>query len=340
MSDLNLNSEDKSPEWAREVPRKRFSFPYTKLEILSWLKNNTFGPSHKFEDLTDFIPQKSVRNSIIPKIKLGFLGDIMRIKEKEFTIGENVIEFFKDIDFLVGNFEGTITDAKRSFMSQEHTERILSVLESLFPPEKFVLGCANNHSGDFGWTEFNKSYQLLKDRGFLAFGRRDEPAILLKDQVNIVCCTVWSNQKCAYIPYLKDAEEAFDKNAAFNVLFPHWGYEVQLYPNPKQIKLAKQLLGVWGLIVGHHSHCPQAITAYDIGNTNKVIAYSLGDFCTHLGIKKYRHGIIVKAELGPGGDDVWRVGEVDWKFTHVKKIDKNSRKIVLKDTCKYFKKKL
>ncbi len=337
---MTAQESKSSPDWAHDKPRKKISFPYTVTEILSWLKNNTIGPSHKFKDLTDFIPQKSIRNPITPKVKLGFFGDFMRMKEKDLLIGENVIGFFQDVDFLIGNFEGTISDAKRVFMAQEHTEKIIPVLENLFKPSNFVLACANNHSGDFGWTEFNKSYQMLKDRGFLVIGRRDEPAILLNDQVNVVCCTTWSNQPCDYIPYLKDVEADVNSAAVFNVLFPHWGYEEQLYPNPRHIERGKQLLDKWDLIIGHHSHCPQPITTYDINGTNKVLAYSLGDFCTHLNLKKYRHGMVVKVDLGPGSDGIWRIGEVEWKFSWVHKIDKKSSEIQLRDTCKYFKDKL
>jgi hypothetical protein len=325
-------------EWAKEIPRKKLSTPYTLTEKLSWIKNNLIGPSKKFKNLTSFIPQKSILNEITPKCRLGFLGDIMKMNNKDLQIDPAVKAFFQNVDFLVGNFEGTISKAKKVFMVQEHTEGILSSLETLFPPAKFVLSCANNHSGDFGWSEFNKSYQKLKDRGFRVIGQRDEPSIILNDSVNIVSCTDWSNQpNTPYVGYLDQAMVFFHPKAACNILYPHWGYEMQLYPNPKQIKFGKELLIQWDLIVGHHSHVPQPITSYEINQSNKLLAYGLGDFSTGLTLKKYQQGIVVKLEVGPSKTGRWQVGNVEWKFTRVHEIDKNLMKVKLEDACDYFK---
>lgn len=325
-----------SSDWAKEIPRKKLSTPYSFTEKLSWLKNNLIGPSKKFKNLTTFIPQKSTLNEITPKCRLGFLGDIMKMNKKDLQIDPTIKSFFQDINFLVGNFEGTISKAKKVFMVQEHTEGILSSLETLFPPSKFALSCANNHSGDFGWGEFNKSYQILKNHGFIVFGRRDEPSILLNNNVNIASCTDWSNQpNTPYVGYLDQATP--NLGAACNILYPHWGYEMQLYPNLKQIELGKELLKQWALIIGTHSHVPQPITSYEINQSNKLLAYGLGDFSTGLGLKKYQNGIVVKLDVGPSKAGHWQVGNVEWKFTRVHEIDEKVMEVKLEDACKYFK---
>jgi len=327
-------------EWACERPRKKISTPYNLAEKISWIKNNLFGPSQKFKKSTRFIPQSTNLNDISPKFKLGFVGDIMKMGKRNLEFEEGVIQFFKDVDYLIGNFEGTISNAKKVFMAQEHNERIISSLKTLFPPEKTILTNANNHSGDFGWTEFNKSYDILKNNGFMVIGRRDEPTILLEDQINIVNVTNWSNQPCLYIPTFNDIDKYFNAEAKFNILSPHWGYESQLYPNPKQIKLGKKLLEIWDLIHGHHTHCPQPITSYEINNLNKLLAFSLGDFCIGLKMKKYRYGIIFKTEIGPGhDDDKWRVGKVEWRFVFTNHINKQKSVIELSNNCKYFEKR-
>ncbi|MDD1777540.1 MAG: CapA family protein [Candidatus Helarchaeota archaeon] len=340
-----MGSQDKlirvgDSDWAKEIPRKKLSTPYNLTEKLSWLKNNLVGPSKKFKNLTSFIPQKSTLNEITPKCRLGFLGDIMKMNNKDLQIDPAIKSFFQDVDFLVGNFEGTISKAKKVFMVQEHTEGILSSLETLFPPSKFALSCANNHSGDFGWSEFNKSYQILKNHGFIVFGRRDEPSILLNDSVNITNCTAWSNQpNTPYVGYLDQATAFFNPKVECNILYPHWGYEMQLYPNPKQIELGKDLLKQWALIVGHHSHVPQPITSYEMNHSNQLLAYGLGDFSTGLGLKKYQNGIVVKLDLGSSKTGQWEVGTVEWKFTRVHEIDKNHMEVKLEDECDYFKKR-
>ncbi|MHA1651489.1 MAG: CapA family protein [Candidatus Helarchaeota archaeon] len=337
MGIQDKNQAGKTYKWAVDTPRKRFSTPYNLIEGLQWILHNVIRPSRKFWKLTKFIPQKVVLNKISPQIKLGFVGDIMRTEGKKLTFAPEVIAFFKDVDFLIGNFEGTITRKEtKIFAAQVHSKNILASLEKLFPPERFVLTFANNHAGDFGWSEFNKSYQMVKEYGFKTMGRRDEPSILLNNQVNIVNCTAWSNQPdTPYIAYLRDSNAYLNPRSKFNILYPHWGYEMQLYPNPKQIKLAKTLLKRWDMIIGHHSHCPQPITAYEVERETKLVAYSPGDFCISIRYKKYFWGIVVKVELGPA-DGKWKVGSVEWKFTKVYEIDKNTLEIRLKKRCKYF----
>jgi poly-gamma-glutamate capsule biosynthesis protein CapA/YwtB (metallophosphatase superfamily) len=328
------------PGWARETPRKRVSIPYSYKEMLVWIKNNVFGPSKKYKELTNFLPQKSELNPITPKIKLGFIGDIMKMTQMDLQISPEVKEFFKKVDYVIGNFEGTISNAKKVFMAQEHSKAILRSLESIFPPEKFVLGVANNHSGDFGWSEFSKSYQILKDYGFQTIGRRDEPSILLNNQVNVTACTFWTNQPCQYIVKFKEIPDIYNEEADFNILFPHWGYEMQLYPNPWWMRLGKLLLKRWDMIVGHHSHCPQPITAYKMNGINKLLAYSLGNFCIGLTMKKYLHSIVMKVEVGPSNNGKWQAGSVEWKFTRMNKINNTTTEVELQDTCKYFSDKL
>ncbi len=341
MGDQQVSEDVEGQEWAKDSPRKKISTPYNFAEKMSWLKNNLFGPSKKFKKLTEFLPQVTEVNPITPNLKLGFLGDIMPMKEKQLQIRPEIVDFFKDVDYLIGNFEGTITAKEEEvFMAQKHSEDIIKNLKTLCPPERFILGSANNHAGDFGWSEFNNSYELLKEEGFLTVGRRDEPSILLNGQVSITACTSWSNQpNTPYIIYMDEIDELINPEADFNILYPHWGYEIQLYPNPKQIRFAKSLLGKWDLIIGHHSHCPQPITSYPRDGVSQVVAYSLGDFTIAINMKKYHWGMIAKVELGPG-EEGWQVGTVEWKFVHGQKVNDTLFEVQLEDSCKYFKDKL
>ncbi|MFX0099661.1 MAG: CapA family protein [Candidatus Hodarchaeota archaeon] len=328
--------EDKF-DWARDIQRKRFSTPYNFKENMSWLKNNVLGPSKKFKELTRFIPQEMTLNAITPELTLGFIGDIMKMKGETLGISNELKEFIKPVDYLIGNFEGTIINEKIGLMTQVHDEKILNDLKHLFAPERFVLSCANNHSGDFVWSEFNKSYQKLKDHGFLVIGRKDKPSILLDNQVNVLSCTDWSNQpNTGFILYLDAIDEFHDPSARFNILYPHWGYEMQLYPKPAQIEIGKKLLEKWDAIIGHHSHCPQPVTSYSINKINKLLAYSLGNFCFEPDYKMYYHGIIIKVQVGPDDGGNWQMGKVEWKFTRLHKDSEKNIEIKLDDKCRFF----
>ncbi|MHA1229415.1 MAG: CapA family protein [Candidatus Helarchaeota archaeon] len=323
--------------WRCDVPRKWFSTPYSFTEKLSWLKNNLIRPSRKYSKLTKFIPQDYELNKVETKIRIGFIGDIMRMGRRELDFDQTLIDFFNDADYLVGNFEGTISAKKKVFMAQDHSEKILYDLEKLFKPDRFILGCANNHSGDFGWTEFENSYNLIKQHGFIPIGRRDEGSIVIDDLINLVAVTKWSNQPCRYVAKFDSRDAYYDAGAEFNILYPHWGYEMQLYPNPRQIQIGKDILNKWDLIIGHHPHVPQPITAYDINEQKKLLAYSLGNFCWNVKFRRYLNGMVVLISIGPTEDGTWAVGKVKWKFTKVEHINPESSIVKLVESCKYFK---
>lgn len=312
------------------------SGPYSPRETLDWIANSLFGPSSKYAELSEFIPHTVVLNEIEPALTLGFFGDVMQMKGKRLDFGRDLVGFFAEADYLVGNFEGVVTTTPGGPMASVQTEAVLEALGRLFPPGRTVLTNANNHSCDFGGAELAESLRIQKEHGYLTIGARQEPAVLLDGRINVVSVTEWSNRPCDHLARLEDAAAARDPNAMLNVLSPHWGYEMQLYPTPEQIERGNSLLGMWDLIVGHHTHYPQVITAYDIGPMRKLLAYSLGDFCTYLPIEKYLQGIVLRVEVGPAEDGVWRVGRVDWRCSSIDQGDDEVTRVDLADRCRHF----
>ena len=312
------------------------STPYSFNEKIAWLTNNLFGPSTKYKKLTPFIPESATLNKITPKFTIAFLGDIMMVPGRRLTFSNDLKQFFSDADYLVGNFEGTITSTQRGLLGSKHSEDILIDLKALFPAERIILTNANNHTCDYPRQELDRSYQLQKQHGFIPIGLKQEPTVLLAERINIASVTKWSNKPCTYLADFNDIDRAYNTSAAFNILSPHWGYEMQLYPHPKQIEKGKQLLNKWDMIVGHHSHVPQVITSYKVNSSDKLLAYSLGDFTTFAKPDRYLYGIIVKAEIGPDAKGKWQVGKVEWRFSYVNHLDRSNSRIELTDGFKYF----
>ena len=311
------------------------STPYSFNEKIAWLTNNLFGPSTKYKELTPFIPETTTLNEITPKVTIAFLGDIMMIPGKRLTFSNDLKQFFSRADYLVGNFEGTITSLSRGLLGSKHSEQILTDLKALFPPEKTILTNANNHTCDYPKQELDRSVQLQKQHGFIPIGLKQQPTVLLNNKINVASVTKWSNKPCPYLAEFDDSDSTYNKQAEFNLLAPHWGYEMQLYPNPEQINKSKSLLSRWDMIVGHHSHIPQVITSYRVNNTNKLVAYSLGDFCTFARPDKYLYGIVVLAEIGPDVNGIWQVGKIEWRFSYVNHLDNKTIRVELTDGFKY-----
>lgn len=312
------------------------STPYNFNEKVAWLTNNLFGPSTKYKELTPFIPETTTLNKITPKVTIAFLGDIMMMPGRRLTFSNDLKQFFSDADYLIGNFEGTITSVRRGLLGSKHSEQILVDLKALFPPERMILTNANNHTCDYPKQELDRSYQLQKQHGFIPIGLKQEPAVLLANKISVASVTKWSNKPCPYLAEFDDIDKAYNPSAAFNLLSPHWGYEMQLYPHPKQIEKGKELLNKWDMIVGHHSHIPQVITSYKVDGTDKLVAYSLGDFSTFAKQDRYLYGIVARAEIGPDAKGKWQAGKVEWRFSYVNHLDDRTSRIELTDGFKYF----
>lgn len=312
------------------------STPYNFNEKVAWLTNNLFGPSTKYKELTPFIAQTTTLNEITPQLTIAFLGDIMMMPGRRVNFSNELKAFFADADYLVGNFEGTITSVKRGLLGSKHSEQILYDLRTLFPPAQTILTNANNHTCDYPKQELDRSIQLQRQHGFIPIGLKRESSVLLAGKINVTSVTKWSNKPCPYLAELDDSNKAYNPKAVFNILSPHWGYEMQLYPNPGQIDKAKALLSRWDMIIGHHSHVPQVITAYQDAVANKLVAYSLGDFTTFARPDKYLYGIVVKAEIGPNASGNWQIGKVEWRFSYVNHIDAKNSRVELTEGFRYF----
>ncbi len=232
-----------------------------------------------------------------PRYKLGFVGDIMMMKEFKLEFHPDIEAFFKDVHMIVGNLEGIITDKSRFLAKQAHEEDILTQLESLSSGStKWLLNMSNNHSEDYGNLQFNKTLCRIQTRPkFDVFGREDVCFVHNQNHdINIFSPTQWSNQKTWNYTYkyiynkLRYVSNLTD-NKKFNMLYLHWGYENEKYVRSRYKKDADALLtatihkypmaqGVgrkksnrviypnsahkWDFIFAHHPHVLQPIMRF------------------------------------------------------------------------------
>ncbi len=307
--------------WKREWGIGSFSMPYSLKDFLICVKHNLTSPSSKYKNLTSYIPQSSTLNIIDPKVKLGFLGDLMPLLNANWIISDEAKLFFSDIDYLICNFEGVLFKANKwvTFKLVHNKEDILLKLQEFLPANKIVLSFANNHSADGGYSNYLKTIERLRSMGFMVIGEREDPGIILDNAINIVAATKWSNQAHGYLSFLEHSDKHYNPKAKFNLLYPHWGYELELYPRPDFIDEAKYYLKKWDGIIGHHSHMPAPVT----NENGKILAYSLGDSVTGLSVNHYQHGIALKMEVGPNTEGDWKVGKLDWRYSKINKENKN-----------------
>jgi hypothetical protein len=227
-----------------------------------------------------------------PKFKIGFVGDIMKLKKYNLDFDPEIVDFFKGVDIIVGNFEGVITNKRGMIPKQKfNNPPILDDLKKLLTDSTTWLLCiSNNHSIDFSNEEFQRSLNIIQnDPQFNVFGCNDVPNVLIKEvPINISTASEWSNQKswdCISI-YNNDKVNSYYCPGKFNILFPHWGYENEKYVRTRlQSDAIAILTGIpqkhsrfksfvikifnleiyskegksWDFIFGHHPHVRQPI---------------------------------------------------------------------------------
>lgn len=293
--------------------------PYNVIESMYWLKKYMTGFSADYAGIVKNIPQCAILNeNIPPEYTLAFVGDIMPTAQRSLGMSESLHEFFKGCDYFVGNLEGNIIRSdKRSVIpasDRRHGKEIMEILGGFFSPANTYLSVANNHAGDYGEEEFFQSVKMLETHNFNVFGSKLRPFCDINKDVRIVSGTMWSNRQNKHVSWLKDAHRHL-KPGAFNILYPHFGYEFELYPRPGILKLAQELLSVFDAIIGQHAHCPQPISCESVKGTNRLLAHSLGDFLDIRNKMLYQYGMTVKMKIGRDESGKWLVGQVDWRLT-------------------------
>lgn len=297
--------------------------PYNTRESLGLLWRNLVGPSGRNPAGVVFAPRQFTLNPVHAQTRIGFAGDLMMMFGKPLSFGSGVREFFADCAHIVANLEGVITDQRKRGPDQKHGADFPAALATLAAPEKFALSLANNHSGDFGEAACRASASRFAAHGFRVFGLADTPYIDLDHRLRVVTGTQWSNRGGDHLAWLR-APEQHVRATALNLLFPHWGYEMNTWPRSSEVTRASGWLQHFDALIGHHSHTPQPVSVLDTAQGRRLVAWSLGDFCFGLGyrqwpaLKHYRWGIVLKMTLGPRRDDPagrWAIGEVAWEFT-------------------------
>ncbi|MFW9949439.1 MAG: hypothetical protein ACFFKA_04875, partial [Candidatus Thorarchaeota archaeon] len=173
----------------------------------------------KFNDLDEIIAD------------IGFVGDIMKIKDYRLFFNNSIKEFFHNVDLMVGNLEGIIKESKPAhFLQQKHKSTILNYLKGITDTNpQWLLCVSNNHGADFKKADFKLSYEYInKIPSFSSFGSIDHQNFIFRDEINIVSGTIWNNFSNNYLAQFADRNQFF-KKGKFNILFPHWHYENECY---------------------------------------------------------------------------------------------------------------
>jgi hypothetical protein len=209
----------------------------------------------------------------------------------------------RQADITFGNFEGTFLDGgkpvkhckstKNCYLFRTPTAFVDRLVEAGFN----VMSLANNHARDFGELGRNSSMDVLAGAGIRHSGREQDIASWLVNGLRVVMI--------AYAPFvgahdplnLAEAKATVAELALRHdvvMVSMHMGAEGEqathvLFENEifhgedrgDSAAFARAMVDAGAdLVIGHGPHVPRALELYK----DRLIAYSLGNFCTYQGI--------------------------------------------------------
>ena len=166
-------------------------------------------------------------------------------------------------------------------------------------------------------------------------GSLEQPVIQLAPGILLEAGTDWSNHPGPFLATPKANDASNRDREAYRILYPHWGYELELFPRPEWVSRARDLLAGRDLIVGHHPHTPAPCTRLDGGEGERPVAFSMGNFCTVSRSAQNRWGMVIRVVLGREGNGKVQLRRLDWHFSHVSR-KKGDIHVHLAERCPYF----
>ena len=255
------------------------------------------------------LPIVSPKPDVATSITIAAVGDIMlgtnypdakTLPAPGTELFGNIATFIESADIAFGNLEGTILDQGGELKKCGKTEvcyrfRQPESLATQLKKTGFdVLSLANNHSGDFGPTGQRNTTKVLESLGIDHAGLAAKPyTIIKKNGLKIGICAFAPNKGTADLNNLKGilkVVRGLSKKTDIVIFSMHAGGEGSNYrrvkPGPEKymgenrgdvLKIAHAVVDNGAdLVIGHGPHVTRGMELYK----NRLIAYSLGNFCT------------------------------------------------------------
>lgn len=271
-----------------------------------------------------------------------------------------VADILKNADVTFGNLEGTLLDSGGTPKKCNDP----SVCYAFRTPVRYVknlvdagfdmMSLANNHAGDMGDVGRKSSMKTLEQAGILHAGQLNQKTtIFTKDGVRYGLVAFAPNSNCVPLNDLDGAATLVKELSAqcdIVIVSFHGGAEGPQYqhvPRTNEIfhgenrgdvyKFSHLMIDAGAdIIFGHGPHVTRGIEVYK----NRLIAYSLGNFCTYRGINisgvnglapivkvfTDRQGAFIRGEITPIIQNHTLGVQVDPEKRVIKRIQELSKK--------------
>jgi poly-gamma-glutamate capsule biosynthesis protein CapA/YwtB (metallophosphatase superfamily) len=221
---------------------------------------------------------------------LIFVGDVLLARNVEFLMEKHSPYYpYQGVDFselsikpaVVGNFEASVP------VVHKPTE-VLKIDFSVHPRYLTAakaagfthFSLANNHSNDFGATNFSNTVKTLSQAGLKPFGQpkgfsEQTTTVLQVEDQRVALIGLHTLEFKPTKEQLNQLLKAASAASDWQVVYVHWGTEYSGTSNQYQQQLAASLVAAGAdLIVGHHPHVVQEVDLI----AGVPVFYSLGNY--------------------------------------------------------------
>lgn len=238
------------------------------------------------------------------------------LKDPEAVYG-NLLPVMRASDLRIANLECPLCDNETPVWKSgtvlkgevEHVHGLTRV-----PFEVVTLG--NNHVFDHGVEAFEKTLDLLRDKGIqtvgagMTSGDAKKPLVLDVNGIRIALISFSEGEDLTAsdggpgvfgweVDEVVDTINAVKTTTDIIVIICHCGVEYIPFPPPYVANAFQRIVDAGAhLVIGHHPHVPQGVQIYK----NSPICYSLGNFVfyQHTDLLYRKQGFLVKAGLAKG----------------------------------------
>ena len=242
---------------------------------------------------------------------------------------KNISSYTSKADLTIGNLETIFAGKARGYSGYPTFNSPSELGQAIKDIGVDVLGTANNHCMDKGYSGLSSTLDVLDEMEFSHMGtsRSDEEqnSILVRNVngINIAFLAFTYGTNGITIPkdksfcvnlidkdlILKQLESAKRMNVDMICVNMHWGVEYQTSPNSEQKDLADFLFknGV-DIIFGSHPHVLQpmekrTVTLDDGSTKDCFVIYSLGNFISNQSDVNTQDTIILNLQITKSGKD-------------------------------------
>jgi len=242
---------------------------------------------------------------------------------------KNISSYTSKADLTIGNLETTFAGKARGYSGYPTFNSPSELGQAIKDIGVDVLGTANNHCMDKGYSGLSSTLDVLDEMEFSHMGtarsEEEQNSILVRNVngINIAFLAFTYGTNGITIPkdksfcvnlidkdlILKQLESAKRMNVDMICVNMHWGVEYQTSPNSEQKDLADFLFknGV-DIIFGSHPHVLQpmekrTVTLDDGSTKDCFVIYSLGNFISNQSDVNTQDTIILNLQITKSGKD-------------------------------------